>query len=107
MTYRELCQRDAGDDGGDVVGATLLVGALDETLDAFLRAVVLDNFSHLVVGDEAGETVGAEQESVPALHGFGVEVDFNIGRSAEAAVDDVAFLVRARLLFCERTEPHL
>lgn len=36
-----LCWRDTGNNGGDVVGASLLVAALDEALHAFLRAGVL------------------------------------------------------------------
>src|SRR5688572_19691586 len=57
---------DPAEHHGDVVHAAVLVGQVDEALGGHVEVRgAAHDLQHLLVGDHAGEAVGAEEEDVP------------------------------------------
>src|SRR5207302_2554735 len=94
--------RSVDDDDGNVVLSAAIVGQLDERLAGLLGAVVANQLlAEIVVLDQVGEAVGAEQ--VPVA-GFGLEseqVDQHVLLEAHRPGDDVLQPAVARLVGSE------
>ena len=85
-----LADLDVDDDHGDVVGATVLVGHLDQPVGRLLGVVHrLEDLRHFVRAHLVGQAVGAEQEPVPGAQLQLPHVGLHLGGDPEGAGQDV------------------
>ena len=77
---------DVGDDAGDVVGAAAAQRELDQLLHGLLRALVAgEGLLQRLVGDHAGQSVGADQVAVAGADLADGEVGLDMVAAAQRA----------------------
>lgn len=85
---------DIGDDAGDVVRAAAAQSELDQLLDGLLGTLVTgEGLFHRLVGDDAGETVGADQIAVAGPDLTDGEIGFDVVATAQRTHQESALRV--------------
>ena len=93
---------DVDDDGGDVVGAAVVVGRVDQGVRGAGRVDLAgEDGADVVLADHAGQAVGAQQHAVARDQLEGDHVDVDTGFDAERPRDHRAARIELGLLLGE------
>src|SRR5258707_203485 len=97
----------ARDDRGNVVGAAILVRALNQVIHAFLRHKLIDRAQQILIVDQSRKAVATEDQGIAFFQHLAENIDFHLRLGSQAAGNHIALRMCARLLLSQQPGAYL